>query len=59
MIEPFSLGIWGWFSDLGTVQMALGKNRSTINNWLVVTGCHDWIMTFQKQLGMEWNNHPN
>ena len=20
---------------------------------------HDWIMTFQKQLGMEWNNHPN
>jgi hypothetical protein len=32
------VGIWGWFSDLGTVQMALDKNRSTINNWLVVTG---------------------
>jgi len=28
----------GMVSDLGTVQMALGKNRYTINNWLVVTG---------------------
>jgi len=26
-------------------------------NWLVVTGTMEFLMTFQKQLGME--NHPN
>jgi hypothetical protein len=27
------------------------------HNWLVLTGTMEWVMTFQKQLGME--NHPN
>ena len=29
------------------------------NHWLVVTGTMEFGMTFQKQLGMEWNYHPN
>ena len=44
-------GDWNMKNMLGTV----GFHHETwgLKSWLVVTGTMEWILTFQKQLGME------
>ena len=40
--------IWGWY-----IRLPHGfSDTNSICDWLLVTGTMEWIMTFQKQLGM-------
>ena len=55
-MPPF-FGIWGWFLTCGQCRWHWVKTGlpSTTGWWWLE---HDWIVTFQKQLGMECH-HPN